>query len=380
MKLSIKHYIVLSLFFATMLTSLWPDNIYLLFAFSLSSLFLLRTNNTKKGNSISLLLFSCLYSLNQYFTIGFGSGFVFLSILIAPFAFYKFGCWVMGWLHDDNQRLKFIFITLICYLSPALLLTIQDMMLVGLVNESRKLLMDIGKEDTTLAATLYGLMSSTGIGFVSIFFAAKMKIWNKLCYSSICIMAVLIAVHLVNRTGLVLLAFCVLFSYVYSSRLKISRLLITALLLLIIVGVIIKSGLVPQDVLDAYMSREDSATTNASEFGGRSVLWSDALSKIFTHPFGWKRLKYAHNLWLDLAAIGGLASLFFFLKVTFSSIKGFFIVMRQKVTPFRQVLLTIYLSMMFNSMDEPVIEGSLLFFVLLIMVWGMVVSLSKKFI
>ena len=317
MKLTIKHYIVLSLFFATMLTSLWPNNIYLLFTFSLSSLLLLRTDTVKTGTSISLLLFSFLYCLNQYTTVGAGSGFVFLSILIAPFAFYKFGCWVMGWLHDDNQRLKFIFITLLCYLSPALLLTIQDMMLVGLVNESRHLLMDIGKEDTTLAATLYGLMSSTGIGFVSIFFAPKMKLWEKLCYSSICIMAVLIAIHLVNRTGLVLLALCVLFAFAYSSRLKFSRLVIMALLMLIVFVVIIKSGLIPQDVLDAYIEREDSATTNAAEYGGRTVLWNDALSKIFTHPFGWKRLKYAHNLWLDLAAIGGWASLFFFLKVTF---------------------------------------------------------------
>lgn len=378
MKLTIKHYIVLSLFFATMLTSLWPNNIYLLFTFSLSSLLLLRTDTVKTGTSISLLLFSFLYCLNQYTTVGAGSGFVFLSILIAPFAFYKFGCWMMGWLHDDNQRLKFIFITLLCYLSPALLLTIQDMMLVGLVNESRRLLMDIGKEDTTLAATLYGLMSSTGIGFVSIFFAPKMKLWEKLCYSSICIMAVLIAIHLVNRTGLVLLALCVLFAFAYSSRLKFSRLVIMALLMLIVFVVIIKSGLIPQDVLDAYMAREDAATANVSDFGGRSVLWDDALSKIFTHPFGWERLDYAHNLWLDLAAIGGWFSLFFFLKVTFSSIKGFFMVMRQKVTPFKTVLLAVYLSMMFNSMDEPVIEGSPLFFVLLIMMWGMVISLSKR--
>ena len=238
--------------------------------------------------------------------------------------------------------------------------------------------MDIGKEDTTLAATLYGLMSSTGIGFVSIFFAPKMKLWEKLCYSSICIMAVLIAIHLVNRTGLVLLALCVLFAFAYSSRLKFSRLVITALLMLIVFVVIIKSGLIPQDVLDAYIEREDSATTNAAEYGGRTVLWNDALSKIFTHPFGWERLDYAHNLWLDLAAIGGWFSLFFFLKVTFSSIKGFFMVMWQKVTPFKTVLLAVYLSMMFNSMVEPVIEGSPLFFVLLIMMWGMVFSLSKR--
>ena len=52
--------------------------------------------------------------------------------------------------------------------------------------------------------------------------------------------------------------------------------------------------------------------------------------------------------------------------------------MRQHVTPFKMVLLTVYMSMMLNSMVEPVIEGSLLFFVLLMLIWGMLVSQSKR--
>mgnify|MGYP006914754868 CR=1 FL=1 len=376
MKLTIKHYIVLGLFFATMLTSLWPNNIYLLFSFSLSSLFLLRLKVDRV--SISLLLFSCFYCINQCLTIGFGSGFVFVSTLLAPFSFYNFGCWLMGWIKDDRQRLNFLFLTFLCYLLPALALAIQDMMIVGLINESRHLLLDIGKEDTTLAATLYGLMSSTGIGFVAILFSSKMKIWKKLLLFFICIIAVLIVIHLVNRTGLVLLALCILFSFAYSTRLNMSRIIITSFLLLIIFFIIVYSGLISQDVIDAYVMREDSASSNASEFGGRMVLWEDALSNIFTHPFGWKRLNYAHNLWIDLAAVGGWISLFFFMKATFASIKGFFKVMYQHVTPFKLILLTMYLSMMFNSMVEPVIEGSLLFFVLFIFIWGIIISISKK--
>ena len=378
MNLTIRHYIVLALFFATMITSLWPDNIYLLFTFSLANLFLIKTNLKNAKAFFCLFLFSCFYCLNQYSTVGAGSGFVFFSILIAPISFYKFGCWLMDWLQEDRQRLNFFFCMFLCYLLPALLLTIQDMILVGIINESRHLLSDIGKEDTTLAATLYGLMGSTGIGFVSILFSSGLNVLKKILYFSICVISVLIVVHLVNRTGLVLLALCILFSFANSTRFKPSKLIITVLLLVIVFFVIIKSGLIPKDVLDAYSMREDSATTNASEYGGRSVLWSDALSNILTHPFGWKRLKYAHNLWLDLAAVGGWISLFFFLMTTLESIKGFFTVVHQKFSPFNSVLLTVYLSMMLNSMDEPVIEGSLLFFVLLILIWSMVISTAKR--
>ena len=378
MKLTMKQYIVLALFFATMRTALWTNNIYILFSFSLSSLFLLPNRVIKGGVLISLLLFSCFYCFNQYLTIGIGSGFVLASTLIAPVSFYKFGCWLMDWMQEDRQRLNFLFLMLLCYLFPALLLTIQDMILVGFINESRRLLADVGKEDSTLAAILYGLMSSTGIGFIALMFSSKIGKWKKLCYLSISIIALLIVVHLVNRTGLVLLVVCLLFSYAYSTHLRPSKLIITAFLLLIVFFVIIKSGLIPQDVIDAYRNREDSTSTNALEYGGRKVLWDDAFSNIFTHPFGWKRLQYAHNLLLDLAAVGGWISLIFFLKATFVSVRSFFKVIRQQLTPFKLALLTVYLSMMLNSMDEPVIEGSLLFFVLLILIWSMVVSISKR--
>ena len=378
MRLTIRHYFVLMLFFATMITSLWPNNIYVLFTFSLSNLLLLRTKIINDRVSISLFLFSCFYCLNQYVTVGLGSGFVFFSTLLAPVSFYKFGCWLIGWIQEDRQRLNFIFLMFLCYLLPALLLTVQDIMVVGLVNENRHLLLDIGKEDTTLAATLYGLMSSTGIGFIAILFSQRLGVWKKMFYLSISIIAILIVVHLVNRTGIVLLALCILFSFAYSTRLNFQKLIITALLLLIIFFVIVKLGIIPQDIADAYAMREENTSTNASESGGRTVLWNDALSNIFTHPLGWKRLNYAHNLWLDLTAVGGWISLFFFLKVTFVSIASFFKVLHQPVTPFKMTLLAVYLSMMLNSMVEPVIEGSLLFFSLQILIWGMIVSISKK--
>lgn len=89
-----------------------------------------------------------------------GSGFIYLSMIIAPVAYYRFGSWAICWLEDDKKKLQFLFISILLYLIPVLLLTIQDILIVGFVNESRYLLSDIGKEESTLSATIYGLMSS----------------------------------------------------------------------------------------------------------------------------------------------------------------------------------------------------------------------------
>ena len=373
-----KYIVLLFFFFATMLTSLWPNNIYLLFVFSLLSWGVLPRNRWWDDISISLLFFSIFYCLMQYMNIGIGSRFMFFSMLLAPVAFYRFGRWIMICKNDEKTRLLFLFFTFLCFLFPLFLLTIEDMMLVGFVNESRFMLNSIGKEDTTLSATLYGLMSSTGIGFISVLFAQSLKNKPKIIFLTLSIMSILVVLHLVNRTGLVLLAVCILFSIIYTSRMRFAKIFHAVLILLVMIGVVINSGVISQDVLDAYMQRETSSAASAIELGGRSDLWDNAVFNLFIHPFGWDRVRYAHNLWLDLAALGGWLALLPFLIASFKIVKDVIKITKSQVTPFRLVLLSTFVSMFFNSMVEPVIEGSLLFFFLFMMVWGMLKSVLQE--
>lgn len=307
---------------------------------------------------------------------GIGSGFVFISTLIIPVSFYRFGRWIIEWIDDERKRLWFIFLSFLCFLLPVLFLTIQDMILVGFINESRTMLSDIGKEDNTLAATLYGLMSSTGIGFISLFFAKSLNYKYKIIYLTVFAISILIVLHLVNRTGLFLLLICILFSTIYSTKKNPLKIIPVMLFLFVIIFFMIEFGVIDQDILDAYAQRETSTTANIAEFGGRSDRWSDAISNLFTNLFGWKRKSYAHNLWLDLAAVGGWLALFPFLIASFKTFVNVKKVIKKQVTPFRLVLLSTFLSMFFNSMVEPVIEGSLLFFGLFLMIWGMLKSVT----
>lgn len=376
-KLSFKYYIVLSLFFATMLTSVFSFSIYFVFAFSVASLVLLPIKKWWNGTSLLLVLFSTFYCFNQYINFGLSGGFRFMSVLIAPLAYYRFGQWVMQWLTEDRQRLNFLFISIFLCLLPMFLLTIQDIQLVGIVNRTRHLVLDVGKDDTSLAATLYGLMASTGIGFISILFAKSLKLKSKLIYGIVAIMAILTVVHLVNRTGIVLIAIIVIFSVSYTSRLNPAKLLSTLILIVLLLLIITKSGIISSDILDAYAAREANNLTSSSELGGRSFLWADAINNIVTHPFGWTRqLGYAHNLWLDLAAIGGWLAFLFFGIFTLNAIGSLIRILKQQITPFRLVLLSVFISMFGNSMVEPVIEASVLFFVLFVMIISMMHSLS----
>ena len=199
-KLSSRNIALFILFFATMITSLWPGNIYILFLFSIATLLLLPFKRWWDGTGIAILFFSIFYCLIQRMnaTGEISSGFVFVATLIAPVSFYRFGNWAMDVLNNDRNRMWFVFAFVLCYILPVFLLTIADIQLSGFVNENRTLLGDLS--DNNLAATLYGLMSSVGIGFISALFAKRFKMEHKLLFVMIGIISMVTVLHLVNRT------------------------------------------------------------------------------------------------------------------------------------------------------------------------------------
>lgn len=377
MKLTLKSFIIIALFFATVITSLWPNNIYILCLFSFASLVLLPFRRWWDGISISLLFFSMFYCLIQRMnaTSDISSGFLFIATLVAPVAFYRFGCWVMEWLSNDKYRLWFLFTSVLCYLLPMFLLTITDIRLGGFINESRDILGNFS--DNSLAATLYGLMSSVGLGFISVLFAKQLKIGSKLLYTTIPILSMLTVLHLVNRSGVVILGICIIFSFIYSSKFHMSKTIYAIFIMSIIFVVLKHSGIIGEDIIDAYLKREEIETNSAANLGGRSELWALNFYNLFTNPLGWHRAQYAHNLWLDMAAIGGWLALTPFLIATINVLGCFMRIFRRMVTPLNLILLTSFVSMFCNAMVEPVIEGSLLFFVLFLMNWGMLKSTCR---
>lgn len=372
-----KYKILLAIFFIVLITSLWPNNIYLLVLFSLLTYVILPIRKFWDNSAFFLLLFSLFYSTMVIMTKQISSGFVLISCLIAPVGFYRLGRWMMVVFYEDKVRQKLFLLVITCYLSSLFVMTIKDISLVGIVNLSRVMLGDLNNTDT-LAATIYGLMTSVGIGCISVLFSKEHNWGLRLWCFAISILSVLVVIHLVNRTGIVIFICCILASAILSTQMSFSKIIPVLILISVVAVLITKTGIINEEILDAYLQREMNSTSNAAELGGRSAIWGDALSKLVTHPFGWPRVHHAHNLWLDIARVGGWISFFLFMIPSIIWVKQCFRLSRKKITPFILLLLSINIATFLSSFVEPVIDASMLFFSLFMMIWGCTASISKE--
>ena len=380
MTLSFKNKILLFTFFVVLITSLWVNNIYLLFGFSVLCWIFIPQKKWWDNLTVSLLLFSLFYGFMIIMNGKVNSNFNLFSYMIAPVAFYRFGRWSMNIFKEEKSRQKFLMFSIFLYLLYFLILTFKDISLVGIVNPTRVLLGDLG-DDHAKAATLYGLMASVGIGCICVVFAKKENFGLRMGFIALALLAMLGVIHLVNRTGVAIFVICIVFSFFISTKFNIPKMFGALFVLLILVFVVLQIGLVDQNVLDAYAQREEMGTYDASSMGGRSGMWVSAVGDMFVNPFGWKPIGYtfAHNMWLDIARVSGLLAFIPFLASTILHCNNLLKLLRNKyLTNFAVVILSINMAMLLSSFVEPVIEGSLLFFCLLMMIWGITKSLAME--
>lgn len=361
-----------------LLTSLWGNNIYLLYFFAVLCWIIIPYKKWWDGISIPLLPFSVFYAgIVLYKGENPGWSFIF-SMLFAPTAFYRLGCFLMKHIQDEMQRQKMLIYIIGFYLLPLFLLTAQDMALTGLINDSRKMLLDLGEDDSK-NATLYGLMASAGIGLIGTVFIKQQNKWVKMGLILVAALSLLSVIHLVNRTGLVICAACLFVGFALSTRMNVSKML-PILLAFIVVGVFLtESGILGGNVSEAYTDREGDVDSDSTSAGGRTKLWLDAIGNLFVSPLGWKLERYAHNLWLDIARVGGWLAFFPFVKATVSYMMKVKTILRNGgENGTLMLLLSVNVAMLLNAAVEPVIDGSFSFFSLLMLIWGMTVELNNR--
>lgn len=375
MMLKFQDKLLILLFFVVLLTSLWANNVYLLVMFAAATYIQLPYRSWDKVCSF-LLLFSLAYAMMAIMYGNYGSGFILISYVIAPVAFYRFGKWLMSIFRDDTVRQKLFLAIVLCYSISLFILTVKDTAIVGIVNTSRVMLEDVS-DSSSLAATLYGLMASIGIGCISCIFAKRQPIILRLSFIILTLFSLFVVIHLVNRTGVVVFFSCFILSMLVATKLKIVKMIPLIVLVFILGLFLVKSGVINEEILTAYQNREVSSTSNAYELGGRSDIWSDALHKLVTHPLGWSHVEYAHNLWIDIARAGGWLPLLFFILATIVWIKNSLRLIKRPTT-FILLLLSINIAMFLASFVEPVIDASMLFFSLMMMVWGCTAVVSQE--
>lgn len=362
-----------------LIMSLWVNNIYILFMFSILCWVLLPYKKWWDGISIPLLFFSVFYAGVIVLKGEIASYFLLASYSLAPTAFYRLGCFFMKCFHSDKQMQNLLFFIVGVYLLPLFLLTFQDIVLTGLINDSRQMLMDMG-EDNTLAATLYGLMASAGIGFLGTIFAKKQNNWLKIGYIIVAALSLLSVIHLVNRTGLVICVVCLFVAFAVSTKMNVSKMLPFIIVFLAVAVFLSQSSIMGGGMTDAYAGREDNVDADAANAGGRTELWLNALGNMIVSPLGWKLESYAHNLWLDIARVGGWLAFIPFVKASFIYLLKLKKLLKISVNNSTALLLLcVNVAMLLNAAVEPVIDGSLLFFCLLMLIWGMTVNVVQTY-
>lgn len=376
-KLLPRYKLLLALFIILMITSLWTYNIYLLVFYSIVTYIVLPYNKECDASSLILFLFSIVYSIIVMLTNQVTSYFILLAYAISPVAFYRFGRWLMSAFKLTEERYAVLLCIVSCYLVPLFILTLKDISIVGLVNVNRSMGVDHNSNDA-LSATYYGLVASVGIGYCSSIFARKLKTIPRVVSILVALLSILVVVHLVNRTGLVVAVISLFASLIFSYKFKMNKIIVPLLCLLVLCFTIVKLGLVSDDLIAAYQYREIDSSHSIQNAGGRLELWKGALNNLLSYPLGWQRKGYAHNLWLDVAGVGGVIPLTLLVLSTCLWLKSLVNLFMKPYNSFNLVLFSINLAMLFSVMVEPVLDCSVLYFSMLVMIWGITKSVVKE--
>lgn len=327
-----------------------------------------------------LIAFSILYSL-MLVMLDISSSHIPLY-LSAPLLFYCYGMYVVDNLQSRKAILEFVAIVVFFFSLVTYYTCIIDIGSIGLINPSRTMGRS-GVEDAEMAATLYGLNVSLGLaclfGFLSIEKKERTLLHYLLPISFA--LSLLTTVHLVNRTGLVLVCFSLIIFLFYSKKSSKATWIILIFVAALFAYLSTKSDFA--SILDAYTSRGEVEGHGLSDAGSRTEKWMDALSRLFSSPFGWyKDINYTftHNMWLDVARLTGITPFIAIVGATIVGYNDTLHLYRIKNDYLVLTLISIQVVFFLECFVEPVMEGFDLFFYLMCMFFGIQRQYHKNLI
>lgn len=318
-----------------------------------------------------IIAFTALYCLIGQLT-GFFSDFSTLLALAIPlFPFYCFGSYVQENLKNRQYVLLFILVTVTLYSYEIYSTIIRSIAATGsVINVTREFYFD-EDEMRKLTATLVGLGASMGfIGLPMAILLKDSKI-KRILFLAVFVCSLLTTIHLVNRTGLVVGVVTMVATSLYYYRSNRKYILFAVLFCFVLLLVLSYSGVINQEVIDAYTKRNEA---DLSTGGDRTGRWDYAINQLLLHPFGWAEhlgttVYYIHNMWLDIAKVTGIIPFLLLVTPTFLSMKTLVRLMHKKQDIIVALFISLNTCFFLSCFVEPVYGGLHLF--LYVMVWGM---------
>lgn len=293
--------------------------------------------------------------------------------LLGPACFYICGKLFVTKL--GNQRYLLWTIFLICLVAslPIYILTISDILKGELIAYSRRL----GNEEVALAATLYGLVAAIALSGLGFFVTAGKNTSKVIRWGFLILFAcsLLTTIHLINRTGIVISLICLIALLATQKIGKMGKAIVYLIAIFTVIVMYFGTDWL-MDSIDAYTYRNVNGY-GIDSGGGRFDRWIDALGKFLEYPVGWWQNNSTynarvHNLWLDIARVGGIIPFILIIIFFINGIRTQFILLkRYKKQPVVLILFGIFLSMCLAAAVEPVIEAKISYFCLIIFFMGM---------
>lgn len=313
---------------------------------------------------------------HKYLPMTFGNA---LVLITYPLTLYYIGFRLCD---RCRSRYSIVLILLLCVLAYAIwpiVANIWDFVETGnIVNLSRSF--DLDKK--IVLATHQNMMMAMAIGGIGVvFFKPQNRFESRFKWAAavVALFALFAAVHLLNRTALVLAAVscvCAIFRGGGGMKRFIYLVLITAAVMAIGYYAIMQSEW--GDLIEGFSSREQVSGYTANSAGGRTIRWMKAIQTIMTNPIGAEGIwvgfmrTFAHDVWLDIGLRGGWIPMGAMLLLTIWWIKS---LVRFLKTPGLSGLLSGYVfivlvTMMLQMAVEPVVEGQLPLFCMMFLNWA----------
>lgn len=292
--------------------------------------------------------------------------------LIAPPIFYYYGTRISDFCDTERDLSWVWFIILLCYAIDVFITGVSNIAETGeLIAMSRSLSFYEGQE---VGATNLGLPLNIGVVGVSMaIFCSERKL--KVSYFLLAFFSTLIVVHLLNRTGLVVLVLCLL-GVVGIKSLKSGKFLVlTILLVLLVLSILGATEILNSEVVTLYAERN-----KVEGLEGRSDRWVEHFGNLLFKPLGWAEngeIYHIHNMWLDIARVSGFLPFCILLVLAVSffwkSIKS---VLKYDYES-SYLILELNICFFASCFVEPIYGGT--HFMLYCMLWGCQSAWYKKY-
>ena len=365
-----------------------PFNKDYLFGYALAAIIFSNQKFLKKNidfDLVLLALFTITYAIFYSLILDLGTQFIFIYAII-PLAFYLLGKFLVAKANSTKDIFLISLMAGIFFSFSALISVLLDIGQNGFVSIVREVPMIWGGEPP--AATQMGsyFLFNMCIPAILISRFKEGNLLFKLALFVVFLLSIYCVLRIGSRTQLALIIFTVIATLLYLVFKQSAKRNITIFIVAFIginLGLRYANFNSKSDLLTSFATRMDNKKYGAGTAGGRSERWEKSLTNIIEEPLGWSldEFSYSHNMWLDVARVGGVIAFILLVLYTIRSFGN----LRRAISrnpnelALNNLIICFSIAMFLQFFVEPIFEGIFHLFIFYCFFQGIINGYLKKF-